>query len=284
MTLVQHQALQIDCIDQGRGAPVVLVHSSVSGNRQWRRLVERLSPRRRVIAPNLLGYGATTPWPAARPQAISDALQVLLGAVAALVPDEPLQLVGHSWGGALALHAAHRLGDRVSRLVLYEPMLPGLLAAHGRLQAATETRTLHAQLRDCAARGDWLGAAERFTDYFNGDGTWAGTPPPRRRAIADALPPNLHEWDAAMAPLHADALAGVRARTLLMRGRRTRAALHEMSALLYRRFAHWRLVDVAGCGHMAPLTHADTINHWIADFLDEAGGPARVERTEAALA
>jgi len=284
MPIVQHHALQIDCIDQGQGAPVMLVHSSVSGNRQWRRLAERLSPHRRVVAPNLLGYGATTAWHAARPQTMVDAVQVLLGVVESLAPDVPLQLVGHSWGGALALHAAHLLGERVSRLVLYEPMLPGLLAAHGRLQAAAEAHALQMHLRRCAAGGDWLGAAQRFTDYFNGDGAWAGTPPQRRQAIAELLPPNLHEWDAAMVPLRADAFAGVRARTLLMRGRRTRPALSEMSALLYRCFPHWRLVDVAGCGHMAPLTHADTINEWIVDFLDEADRGERVACAEDALA
>ena len=61
----------------------------------------------------------------------------------------------------------------------------------------------------------------------------------------------------------------MRASTLLMRGRTTRPALLEMAAVLYRHFTHWRLVDVAGCGHMAPLTHAEVINAWIADFLDD---------------
>lgn len=269
MPTIEYLDLDIDYLEAGRGAPVLLLHSSASGNRQWRKLIERLAPRYRVIAPNLIGNGATTAWHGQSAQTIADAAQVVFGLVDGLALDQPLRLVGHSFGGAVALHAAHVLGQRVSKLVLYEPMLPGVLRAHGRLQAAAETQALHAHLRRCAASGDWLAAAERFTDYFNGDGAWAATPPERRQLIASLLPANLPEWDAAMAPMPADSLGGVSAQTLLMRGRATRPALMEMAAVLYQRFSHWRLVDVANCGHMAPLTHADVINTWIADFLDD---------------
>ena len=269
MPTLQDGGLRIDYTDAGEGPTVLLVHSSVSSNRQWRKLIDRLSPRYRVIAPNLRGAGATTAWHGRRRQTLADAAGVVLGLVEALELDAPLRLVGHSFGGAVALHTAHVLGERVAKLVLYEPMLPGLLQAHGRLQAATETRDLHAHVSRLGSAGQWLAAAERFTDYFNGDGTWAALAPERRQAIADGLPPNVPEWDAAMAPMRADAFAGVRAQTMLMRGRTTRPALMETAAVLYRHFTHWRLVDVAGCGHMAPLTHADVINAWITDFLDD---------------
>ncbi|HEY6512980.1 MAG TPA: alpha/beta hydrolase [Burkholderiaceae bacterium] len=269
MPTLQHGNLCIDYADAGQGPPVLLLHSSASGNRQWRRLIDRLSPRYRVIAPNLPGNGATTAWHGQRPQMLADAAEVVFGLIEGLRLDEPLHLVGHSYGGAVALHAAHMLGERAAKLVLYEPMLPGLLKAHGRLQAAAETVALHAHLQRCARSGDWLAAAERFTEYFNGDTAWAATPAPRRDLIAGLLPANLPEWDAAMAPMRAEGFAGVRAQTLLMRGRATRPALKEMAAVLYQHFRHWRLIDVADCGHMAPLAQPEVINAWIADFLDD---------------
>jgi pimeloyl-ACP methyl ester carboxylesterase len=286
--------LRIDYADAGDGPPVLLVHSSVSGNRQWRKLIALLSAPRagpmpgpppagvkelgsgpsflgsgslRVIAPNLRGYGGSTPWHGGRAQTLADAAQVVLELIDALQLDAPLRIVGHSFGGAVALWAAHRLGPRVSHLALYEPMLPGLLAAHGRFEAARETAALYADVKRLGAAGDWMALGARFTDYFNGDGAWQTTAPERRQLVADLLPPNPHEWDACIEPLPADTYSGVCARGLLMRGRRTRPALAEMAALLHQRFTHWRLVDVAGCGHMAPLTHADEINRWIGGFL-----------------
>jgi pimeloyl-ACP methyl ester carboxylesterase len=248
---------------------LLLLHSSVSGNRQWRKLIAQLADRYRVIAPNLRGYGGTTAWHGQRAQTLADAAQVALGLCEALELDGPLRLVGHSWGGALALHTAQALGKRVSHLALYEPMLPGLLQAHGRLEAAAQTRHLYADVKRLGRAGQWYALGERFTDYFNGDGTWATSDTERQRRIAAALPANVHEWDACMTPLRADAFAGIRARGLLMRGRQTRPALTDTAAVLHERFAHWSLVDVAGCGHMAPLTHAEVINRWIEAFLDQ---------------
>lgn len=265
-TLLRNQ-LCIDYTDAGEGPPVLLLHSSVSGNRQWRKLAGSLSERFRVIAPNLLGYGETTPWHGQRTQTLPDAAQVVMTLCDALGFDEPLRVVGHSFGGAVALWSAHVLGDRVSHLALYEPMLPGLLPAGGRHEAARETERLYADVKQLSARGEWMALAERFTDYFNGDGAWDTSPAERRQAIADLLPPNPHEWDAVIEPLLAGTFSGIRAQGLLMRGRKTRPALTEMTALVHQRFRHWRLVDVAGCGHMGPLTHADVINRWIVDFL-----------------
>jgi pimeloyl-ACP methyl ester carboxylesterase len=304
MPTLLHNDLRIDYADVGHGAPVLLLHSSVSGNRQWRKLISLLSAPRsgpmpapppegvnqlgssasflesarfRVIAPNLLGYGGTTSWHGERAQTLADAARVALELIAALRLDAPLRIVGHSFGGAVALWVARMLGTRVSHLALYEPMLPGLLPAHGRFEAAGETAALYRAVKRLSAAGDWMALAQRFTDYFNGAGAWDASAPERRQSIAELLPPNPHEWDACIEPRRADSFDGITARGLLMRGRQTRPALSEMATLLHQRFIHWHLVDVAGCGHMAPLTHADVINRWVVDFLchGAATAPAR---------
>ena len=286
MPTLLHDGLRIDYADAGEGPPVLLLHSSVSGNRQWRKLITLLDRRFRVIAPNLRGYGDSTPWHGRRAQTLADAAQVALHLVDALELDGPLRLVGHSFGGAVALWTAHVLGARVSHLALYEPMLPGLLPAHGRFTAARETGALYADVKHLGAAGDWMALGRRFTDYFNGDGAWEASPPERRQLIAELLPPNPHEWDACIAPLRADALHGIRARGLLMRGGATRPALTEMATLLHQRFAHWQLVNLPGCGHMAPLTHADDVNRLVHEFLgaDERADPTRKTAAAAAWA
>ncbi len=63
MPLASHGKLTLDYAEQGSGEPVVLLHSSVSGNRQWRSLADALSDRYRSLAVNLFGYGETTAWP-----------------------------------------------------------------------------------------------------------------------------------------------------------------------------------------------------------------------------
>ena len=59
MPILREGELSVDYLDDGAGPAVVLVHSSVSGNKQWRRLVAALRPTYRCVALNLLGYGLT---------------------------------------------------------------------------------------------------------------------------------------------------------------------------------------------------------------------------------
>ena len=113
MPILREGELSVDYLDDGAGPAVVLVHSSVSGNKQWRRLVEALRPTYRCVAPNLLGYGLTSPWQAGRRQTLADAAQVTL-ALCKTIPG-PIRLFVHSWGGPVALETANKLGPRVFR-------------------------------------------------------------------------------------------------------------------------------------------------------------------------
>jgi pimeloyl-ACP methyl ester carboxylesterase len=68
--IVSKGNLKIDHTADGQGQPVVLIHSSVSANRQWRALTQTLKDRYRVLAINLFGYGETTAWPGTSSQSL----------------------------------------------------------------------------------------------------------------------------------------------------------------------------------------------------------------------
>src|SRR5262245_8317904 len=104
MPIARAGGFDVDYEDVGSGPAVVLLHSSASGNRQWRRLSDELKSRYRLIAVNLFGYGATTPWAGKEELTLGDAANLVV-AVADHV-DEPAALVGHSLGAAVALEAA----------------------------------------------------------------------------------------------------------------------------------------------------------------------------------
>ena len=60
MPVLEKNGLLIDYLEEGQGVPVILIHSSVSGNRQWKSLTESLKDKYQVLAVNLMGYGKTT--------------------------------------------------------------------------------------------------------------------------------------------------------------------------------------------------------------------------------
>src|SRR5215470_15954506 len=169
----------------------MLVHSRVSGARQWRRLMDDLKHQFRVRAVNLFGYGKTPPWPAEATQTLSDQARLV---EAALPPDTgEIYLVGHSFGGSVAMKAAARLAGRVTRLVLLETNPFYLLAQLGRADAFAEALELRNCVKTFGALGEWATAAEKFANYWGGAATWREMTSERRAAFTAALKPNYFE-------------------------------------------------------------------------------------------
>jgi pimeloyl-ACP methyl ester carboxylesterase len=269
MPLIKAGSFDLEYSDTGSGPAIVLVHSSASGLRQWRRLSDTLANRYRVIAINLFGYGKTTPWPGTRPLAAADQAG-LVAAVTALAPG-PIALVGHSLGGAVALEAAARLSNQVRVLVAFEPILFGTLEVYGRKAAYEEVENMVGRFTEGAQAGDWNAAGECFVDYWGTSGTWAAMPDDRRQNTIAMLPPVLHEWD--MATTGTRPLADWRAITApvhLIRAADTRAPMHEIVNLLAKAYPHWGMHEVSSGGHMAPLTRPDLVNPLIAAVIDDA--------------
>jgi pimeloyl-ACP methyl ester carboxylesterase len=261
--------IDVDFLEAGSSGPVViLVHSSVAGARQWRRLMDDLKDRFRVRAVNLFGYGNTPPWTGDAAQTLDDQSRL----VEAVLPTdaERIYLVGHSLGGAVAMKTAARLAGRVDRLILLEANPVYLLKQAGRVDAFAEAM----ELRDCIKRfgalGEWTTAAETFADYWGGAGTWRNMPAERRAAFAEALKPNFFEWDAVTnETTSAEEWAALLPRkTLIVCDPETVLPIREIAALLRRSCPQWSYREVAGGGHMAPLVRPDLINPIVASFLD----------------
>jgi pimeloyl-ACP methyl ester carboxylesterase len=253
--------------EAGSGPAVVCLHSSASSSGQWRALMECLAPHFRVIAADLYGAGKTPLWPHTQPMWLDDEL-ALLGPVFNAAGAR-FHLVGHSFGGAVALKAALADHRRLLSLVLFEPVLFSLLVAeapHG--AAAQEILAVRDDTTQLVAAGDLVAAARRFIDYWMGDGAWAATPHTRQPALAAAMSSVIPEWHAAFAdPTPLRALAAIDAPTLLLTGNQSKASARAVTRLLAMVLPRVRVVEVVGAGHMAPLTQPERINPLIERFL-----------------
>lgn len=108
---------RIHLIDDGAGPPVVLLHGNPTWCYLWRKVIRRLLPHRRVIAPDLFGLGLSDK--PRRPSAHQLARHVdcLAGVIEALGLQD-LTLVGQDWGGPIACGLGERHPDLVHGLVL----------------------------------------------------------------------------------------------------------------------------------------------------------------------
>jgi pimeloyl-ACP methyl ester carboxylesterase len=267
MPVIKAVAFDLDYSDTGTGPAVALIHSSASGNRQWRQLIESLQPRYRVIAVNLFGYGKTSAWPNTR--ALTAADEAELVAAAAALSSEPVALVGHSLGGAVALEAAVRLAGRVRVVVAFEPILFGYLQIYGPASAHDEIANLAHRFGALAQSGDWNAAGEWFIDYWAGSGTWAAMPSERRQNTMAMLPAVVHEWTMATSGIRPLADWGaITAPVHLIHAADTRAPTRAIVKLLAKTYPDWRTHEAAAGGHMAPLARPDLVTPLIVAAID----------------
>lgn len=105
----------------GSGPPIVLVHGLGGSHVNWYRLAPLLTPRGRVLAVDLLGFGRTPPGD--RTTGIH-ANADLLARFVAEVSGAPALIVGNSMGGMVSLLATDRYPDDVAGLVLIDPSIP----------------------------------------------------------------------------------------------------------------------------------------------------------------
>jgi pimeloyl-ACP methyl ester carboxylesterase len=100
MSLVWHH------LERGRGRPLVLLHGIGMSHEAWSPVMGLLAVERRVIALDLAGFGRSASLPETIPPTQENLLEGLRRTLAAMDIREPVDLVGNSLGGQLALTAA----------------------------------------------------------------------------------------------------------------------------------------------------------------------------------
>jgi len=262
MLLSYDKQLTADVVDIGQGPPLLLIHSAGMGAAQWRVLGRALMGAHRAVAPNLRGYGRSSPWPEGRPAEIAAELE-LLEAVAATL-GAPLHVVGHSMGAWLALELARRQPRRYASLALIEPVVLGALQAPGEEAPLAEVGAMIEDVLAAFARSDVAAAMERFTDYWYGAGAWAAIPLAQRMPIFARAPKMRADVEAVWADrTRVESFADVATPALVLSAARTTPAAARMAELLVETIPGAAREIIPDAGHMAPITHAA----WLAERL-----------------
>lgn len=265
VTVVDVAGQPTQIAEQGAGRPVLLIHGSgpgVSGMANWSGTLPALAAAGfRGLAPDLLGFGGTVP----SEDHIYSLESWLAHTVGVLDRMETprVDVVGNSFGGAVALQLASRFPEKVNTLTLmgavgvtfpltdaldavwgYEPSVESMseILGHFAYDRELVSDELARQRYETSVQG---GAAERFARMF---------PAPRQR------------WIEALAAT-ADQLASIQAPTLLVHGRDDRVIPLETSLTLLQRLAHPELHVFGECGHWTQIERREEFNALLVSFL-----------------
>ncbi len=254
-------------VGTGNGTPVLMIHGSgpgVSAWANWRQAIPALARDRRVIAPDMVGFGYTD-----RPAGIQYSMDTwvrqgldLLDALGL----EKVHLVGNSFGGALAMALAIRAPERVQRLVLMGsvgvpfPITEGLDAVWG-YEASFENM-------------------RRIMDYF----AWsrdlvndelaklryeASIRPGFQESFSAMFPAPRQRWVDAMTSAEAD-IRALPHETLIIHGREDKVIPLSNSLTLADWIPNAQLHVFGHCGHWTQIEHSARFNRLVGDFLAEA--------------
>src|SRR3954469_13934464 len=113
------------------GAPikVIALHCSGGGAAQWRTLHAALGTTYELVTPEHYGSDSAGRWPGEHPFSLCDEAARIVDIVDA--SSAPVHLIGHSYGGAVALQVALERPRQAATLSVYEPCAFSLLRELG---------------------------------------------------------------------------------------------------------------------------------------------------------
>jgi len=246
-------AADVEVIERGAGPTVVMVHGDVTGAEMTWGAQAPLAERFRLRLVNRRGFGKST-------DVEGEDFELDAADVVALL-DEPVHLVGHSYGGVVSLLAAAQRPDRVRSLVVFEPPAFGLTADRPATAAfIDDVKTLVAS---GPSPEEFL---PRFVRAVGGDPSRLPSPlPPPLVKAASVQLRGRWPWEARI-PL--DTLAAAPFPKLVVSG--GHSALFDGVCDVLESALGARRVVLAGAGHTIPAL-GDPVNEVLAAFWDAVG-------------
>jgi pimeloyl-ACP methyl ester carboxylesterase len=249
---------------------LVALHCSGSGGRAFDGYRPLLGRDTEFVAPDLLGYGSGERWPIGGAASFDDEANQLAALLARY--DGGVHLLGHSYGGAVALQVALRWPRQVRSLTVYEPVRFALLHADPVLWANIVGVGRNISALALAGREDE--AAEMFVDYWSYPGAWASLSPTRKAAVAARMSKVQAEFEAAYSdPLPSTAYAGLSMPVTVLVGGQSPEPARRVAERLVEACPQARLVRVPHHGHMGALENPKAVLRelpWMQPALAEA--------------
>ena len=247
--------------------PVLFIHGSgpgVSAWANWRLAMPVIARDRRVIAPDMVGFGYSDR-PAGITYNMDTWVQQALDVMDAMGVEQA-DVVGNSFGGALSLALAIRAPQRVRRLVLMGsvgvpfPITPGLDAVWG-YEASLDNMK---RIMDVFAHNRGL-----ITDELAELRYQASVRPGFQESFSAMFPAPRQRWVDAMASPES-AIRALPHETLIVHGREDQVIPLQTSLTLSQWIPNSQLHVFGHCGHWTQIEHAARFAQLVSNFLAEA--------------
>jgi esterase len=263
----------IASVTEGKGTPLFIIHGAWNDQRSFSGAIPILSERSTVTRVSLRLHWPN-PWPVTEKEAYDDYLIEKHAADVAKAIERsgrlPVDLLGHSYGGAIAFVVARTRPELVRRLILVEPSLQRLLEGdpdgEKLLAGARAVRDIRlAKLRGGATP---LELVRGMYDESR-PGTFDSFPDRRRQILSDnarTMGPGLvHSW--IDFPVTCNDAGALRMPVLVVEGEKTTAVMHAIAKALLPCIPGAKHVVLAGATHTIQFEAPESMARVVADYL-----------------
>lgn len=247
---------------------VIALHASGSTPAQWQALTDALGWCFDVHALCIEAPMADDSGNAPSDLSIADLAADALALVES--SDTAVHLVGHSYGGAIALFLAAQRPEKIASVGVYEPaafhvLNPVDAAAHSALREAKDFRQ---QLDTLIAANKLTPAAALFVDFWNGESTWSSLSSNAQASMTRKIERCVIELAACfgtgLPPL---TLSELHVPVMVLRGEHAKTCMNSIACTLKNQLPQCATPIVYGAGHMGPMTHTQQVTAYLADFI-----------------
>jgi pimeloyl-ACP methyl ester carboxylesterase len=255
----------IDYEETGHGPTVVFVPGSCSTGAAWRPIIAYCERRFRCVTTSLSGYGGT----AERRSAADASIAPVAAALEAVMrrTGRPAHLVGHSFGGLVALAVAlRRLLPLASLSILEAPavQLLGEVGEHAHYQAFRDMTDAYL----AAFAAGKVDAIATMIDFYGGTGCFAAWPARVRDYALETTAVNVRDWASAYGfQLSPALLASLELPLLVIRGGDSHAAVRRANELLARYCPGAALASIDGAAHFMISSHAREVAALLSEHI-----------------
>jgi len=256
-------------VERGSGPLVILIHGSVSDYREWEKQLGPLAQHYRVVA-----YSRRFHWPNARPGKDADASVASvdrqvddLAALVKTLGSTPAHIIGHSFGGAVALNFALRYPALVRTLVLVEPAVSSVLGDKPENSEATkEGQAIRAKMKEAFDSGDAQRIVRTYADHVAPGEFERATTEVREMLIANVHAFQL-DFTAPRAVLSCDDARKVAVPVLVLSGDRSPLGLQRIAEATANCIPKARFTKIRGATHWVQHDHPEEFNAAVLGFL-----------------
>jgi pimeloyl-ACP methyl ester carboxylesterase len=270
---------RIDYNEVGTGPTIVLVPGSCSTGAAWRPIISQWDGRYRCVTTSLLGYGGTSERRTLEDPSIAHEVEVIESVIRRT--GSRVHLVGHSFGGLIAVCVALRKRVPLASAVVAEAPAAKLLRAAGEHEHYRAFRDMTDAYFSAFHRGE-SGAIATMIDFYGGAGTFASWPERVRAYAVETTAVNILDWASAFGfPLSPAMLATIDIPALVLWGGASHPAAKRANELLAKSLRGASALPLAGAAHFMIATHVDEVASAIAAHVD---GVEQLSFTTAATA